>query len=218
MSTVSVNEPVHVGVDPVRVRRRVAPGVASPATMEWRRRIDGRFEGHEVRLAVALARVLAGAEVLVDDLRERWMELVRADLEGVAVAAGGVVGPVVGGAGGVVELPAVDVGVAVVGGHVGAQRLHGRFVGSVTDRVAVGADGLRVHAVRAQQQVRERVVADRHGDVAPADELAHVLGLGLGEAFGAVVDRRDRLGIRTRPAEEGAVVAVQVDAHAVAAG
>ena len=62
--------------------------------------------------------------VLGDELLERRVELVRADLEGVAVAAGGVVAVVLGRAGGVVQLPAELVGVAGLGGHALAEGLH----------------------------------------------------------------------------------------------
>ena len=99
-----------------------------------RRRVDGVLQRDQVRLPVALAGVLPGAQVLVDDLRERRVELVRADLERVAEAAGGVVRPVLGRAGGVVELPRVLAGVAVLGGHLVAERLQRRLVERVAQR------------------------------------------------------------------------------------
>jgi len=75
-----------------------------------------------------------------DALVRRPVEVGAADLERVAVAAGGVVGPVLGGARRVVELPPVDVRVAVGGGHVGAERLQALLVRGVADGQAVVAD------------------------------------------------------------------------------
>ena len=176
------------------------------------------LERSEVGLTVALAGVLPGAEVLVDHLRERRVELVRADLEGVAVAAGGVVGPVLRGAGGVVELPAVDVRVAVGCRHLGAEGLQPVLVRGVAHREPVVTDGVGVYAVGSQHQVGEGVVGDQRGDLTAADQLPDVLDLRLGEGPCAAVGRVREHVRGPGPAPEAAVVAVQVDAGAVPAG
>src|SRR3712207_7363595 len=96
------------------------------------------------------------------DVPVRRVELLGADLEGDPEAAGGAVGPVLGGAGRVVELVALEVLVAVLLGHPSAEVLVDRLVG----RRAEGADPRR-----AQDEVRERVVGDQRRHLPRRDDL-----------------------------------------------
>ena len=135
-----------------------------------------RGEHLVVRLAVAAlagARRLAAAEVLVDDaVVVRRVELEVSDLERVSERAGGPERPVLGAARRVVEPVARDVRVAVVAGHPRAERLQDRLV----EREAHVGD-----ARRAQHEVRVRVVRDEVRDRLRALQLADVLDLGLRE-------------------------------------
>ena len=111
------------------------------------RRVMGRrssaLRRHQVRLPVALALVEAGAEVLIDDLLVRGVELIGADLERVAVAPGGAVRPVLGRARRVVELPAVDVAVAVLRRHPRSEALHRTLVHRLTRRADAREDAVQ---------------------------------------------------------------------------
>ena len=84
-------------------------------------RVGGVLHREEERLAVALAGVRAGAHVLPDDSFERRVELVPADLEREAEAAGRVVAPVLRRAGRVIEGVRGFVGVAVLRRHAGPE-------------------------------------------------------------------------------------------------
>ena len=167
----------------------------------------GRREHLVVRLAVAAlagARRLAAAEVLVDDaVVVRRVEPVRADLERVAERAGGPERPVLGAARRVVEPVARDVRVAVVAGHPRAERLVQRLL----QRGAHVGD-----ARRTQHQVRERVVRDEVRDRARRLQLADVLDLRLRERRVAAERVAGPVRARAAAAPQAAVVAVGVGA------
>ena len=198
--------------------------------------VEGALGGDVVRLAVALAveaRVRGARERVVGDvvlagplLDRRRVERVEGrvvavagvvvrsaavDLEREAEAAGGVVAPVLGRAGGVVELEALLAEVAVVLGHGVAERL---VAAVLVDRVAE-----RGEAGRAQHERGRGVVGDQRHHLVARDERLDVARLGLGERARAAVGLDEgvaRVGAGAAP--QAAVVAVRVDAGLGQAG
>ncbi len=156
---------------------------------------DARVGAGEVDHQVGVG--LAGADVVGHALRRA------SDLEREPVPGGGEVGPVLGGAGGVVELVALPVRVAVLRSHLGAELP----VLLLVDDVAVRRD-----ARRAEDQVRVGVVGDQCGHLAVGDQPLHVLGLGLRERPLAPEGVAGRVWARPGPAPEATVVSVRVDA------
>ena len=126
-----------------------------------------------------------------------------ADLDRVAVAAGGRVRVVLGRAGRVVELEAVLRRVAGGVGHRVADLLHALLVGRLA---AV------VQPRRAQDERGDVVQRDEVGHLVGADVVPHRLHLGLRARPGAVVRLGRRVLAGAVAAPEIAVVAVGVDA------
>ena len=177
------------------------------------RRVCRRLGREPVRLLVAAEPGAVGrrlAEVLPDDrLLVGRVEALVADLDRVAEAAGHPVAPVLGRAGGVVELVGRLADVAVLRRHRVTERLQLDLV----DRAAVEA-----MAGGRSTRFAVGVVGDHHGHGALGDELAHRVGLRLAARAVAAEGVARPSGAGPAATPEAGVVAVEVGAAQPARG